>query len=294
MSEEDLPSEWEKYFDHENNAYYWHNNLTGESRWEGDDTDDLSHQEEATSSQKKTKRMNKSKSKDRDEQSEVINDDPPAGNIKKKGKRKKKKKRRDEEEEDEFVDLLREQDVASRTGADINRYRQCFYLNVLLLEYPLVVLEGCVRVVVLVTLAVSLLVASVVLWGACNGFAAQKCFHYLYLIIREIVLTAAATLTLVIPFMILFIYRDYDAEHAWDLSAIPSIVGTVDARRFGVVTLGHGSDADNVNVLVASSSMERDRVSRSKSAGRTHDSWGGGNVDNICLFPRVFLTHMLE
>mmetsp|Transcript_5998 Transcript_5998/g.9752 ORF Transcript_5998/g.9752 Transcript_5998/m.9752 type:complete len:293 (-) Transcript_5998:2663-3541(-) len=292
MSEEDLPSEWEKYFDHESNAYYWHNSLTGESRWEGDDTNDISFPEETTSSEKKSKSKRKSKSKDR-ELSSVEDAPAPMSETKKKGRRKKKHKRRDDDEDDEFVDLLREQDVNNRTGADINRYRQCFYLNVLLLEYPLVVLEGCVRATVLAAMAVALLVAFMAIWSAGSGFAAQKCFSYLYLTCREVILTAAATLTLVIPFMILFVYRDYDAEHAWDLCALPTIVGTVDARRFGVVTLGHGSDADNVNVLVETKPPGRSSGGIGP-AGRTHDSWGGGNIDNICLFPRVFLTHLLE
>lgn len=286
--EQDTTNEWEKYFDHESNAYYWHNVITGESRWEDDDTEDTSFPEEASPADKKKKRKDKRTSKEREKS--IQDELTPTASTKKK-KRKKKNKGRNNSEDDEFIELLQEQDVANRTGADISRYRQCFYLNVLLLEYPLVVLEGFVRVAILALMTVTLLVVSMILWGACSGFAAQKCFNFLHLTGREVILTSAATLTLLIPFMILFVYRDYDAEHAWDLSAVPTIVGPVDARRFGVVTLGHGSDADNVNVLVESKSMG---TRGNMSDRRTHDSWGGGNIDYVCLFPRDFLTHILE
>ena len=317
-------SEWEQYFDHESNAYYWHNSLTGESRWDEDEDEDSTHsltyslpsksKSKGSKSKRASKGVSKGVSKSSSRTTDAVNTtsegvDYNEENISKKtkgvsecvsegvskGASKKKKKRRrrdhsgDNEYNDEYIDLLREQDVFNRTGVDIYRYRKCFYLNILLLEYPLSVLEGCLRVCILSVGVVFLLLISLLLWGVCSSNVAWKGFSYLRLMCREVVLTSAATISLLIPFVILLIYRDYDTENAWDISPLPTIIGTVDARRFCVITLGHGSDADNIDIPVDTDTSTNLTTTRK---GRTHDSWGSGNVDNICLFPRVFLKHL--
>ena len=219
---------------------------------------------------------------------------------KKKKKSKREKSRSYADDDDEFIDLLREQELFDRTGVDIYRYRKCFYLNLLLLEYPLSVLEGCIRALLLCVLMVTLLAVSIMLFGCCSSQAAAHSLIYFRFAARETVLTAAATLSLAIPFAILFIYRDYDTEHAWDLSPLPTVIGEVDARRFFVVTMGQGSEADNVDVNVdvddgvdIADDVERDSGAH-KRVTKTHDSWGNGSIENIFLFPRVFLKHLLD
>ena len=178
--------------------------------------------------------------------------------------------------------MLREQELFGRTGVDIRRYRICFYLTLLVLEYPLSVLEGCIRLVLLSVLVLVSFIISVLLSACCSFNAAKHSLSYMQLTGREIFLTTAATLSLAVPFVILFIYRDYDTENVWDLSPLPTIIGSIDGRRFLVVTMGQGSEADNVDIDVT------------RAASKTQDRWGDGRIDNIVLFPRVFLKHLLD
>lgn len=281
-SKSTIDDEWVKYLDEETNAYYWYNNDTGESRWEGE-------QEGGESSSPlnstKGKENNVQKKKQKTNKSKDDHDKDKTTNIKKpknKKSSKRSKKKEYNDDDDEFIDLLREQDLFNRTGVDINRYRLCFYLNLLLLEYPLSVLEGCIRTVLLSLLVVVMLVVSALLCVCCSLNAAKHSLSYMYLVGREVILTMAATLSLVVPFVILFIYRDYDTEHVWDLSPLPTIIGGVDARRFLVVSMGQGSEADNVN------------IDMTRVTAKTQDRWGMGSTDNMVLFPRVFLKHLLD
>jgi hypothetical protein len=119
-------------------------------------------------------------------------------------------------------------------------------------------------------------------------------FSLIYLTTREVVITIAATCSLAIPFFILFIYRDYDAEEAWNLNPLPTFVGMVDSRRFVmVVVLGQGSEADNADIgrnqSLLPSCLEANMTS-SSSLLKTHDSWGSGSIDNMFLFPRTLLN----
>lgn len=299
MSEEAANGEWVMYLDDETGAYYWYNEESGESRWAGEeeevggggDVAPAGSQKDNISKKKEKKSRRRAEERDPTQQQALATaktSKPASEGSKKKSKQRKRREYADED--DEFIDLLREQELFSRTGVDIYRYRKCFYLNLLLLEYPLLVLEGCLRTVMLSALVFSLLFTYVLLAISCSVNAASHISSYMFRAGREVLLTAAGTLSIAIPFMILFIYRDYDTENAWDLSPVPSVIGDVDARRFLMVTLGHGSEADNVDIPVDSGA----KVSSTRIRAKTQDRWGGGSADNMILFPRVFLKHLLD
>lgn len=269
---------WRRYYDEEEGAYYWHHEESGESRWE-----ELEEEKGAAEIWKET--TSREEGDEIIQQKEVIKED--IKNDKKKTKEKHKRKHRKKKKsnnkkeyyDDEYIDLLREEEVISRTQSDINRYRACFFLNLVVFEYPIVVIEGCVRfALILIILLLNLSIATIV---SCIAPKIAKYFLSLVsMAFRESILTAAATLTLSVPFAILLVYRDFDAENVWDLSPIPTCIGKVDCRRFLTITVGHGSGADNVDIDI------------SKSKFKSFDSWGNGSAELVFMFPRAMLTNI--
>ena len=273
--------EWERYWDEEQSAHYWYNSNTGESRWADDDDEQDNEGVELLNRTNKKKQDEKMKTSESNLNEEDVDTSRRGHRDKKKNKRdKKKSKRKPDYDDDEYIEMIRDSELVQRTGVDINRYRLCFYLNILLLEYPLVVLEGFVRVLLLLILMTMLLVASIMLCGFKN--CTSSSLSYLFLIGREVVVTSAAISSLIVPFVIFIIYRDYDAENTWDLSPLPTIIGHVDPRRFLVITLGSASEADNIDIDITGRKC------------KTMDKFGGGSIDNMVLFPRVFLKHILD
>ena len=102
------------------------------------------------------------------------------------------------------------------------------------------VIEGLVRAPFYLLTGLLLLLHALL---TCRQHTALRASLYL----REGLLFLAATLSLLLPGAALLIYRQFHAEaEEWDLSALPTLLGRVDPRRFYVFSYGQGGLAANV------------------------------------------------
>ena len=64
------------------------------------------------------------------------------------------------------------------------------------------------------------------------------------LMLNESIASFAAAVSFLVPGMVLFVYRAYEADGSpWQLSPLPTVVGWVDCQRFCVVSFGGGATA---------------------------------------------------
>jgi hypothetical protein len=112
----------------------------------------------------------------------------------------------------------------------------------------------------------------------------RKCWKTLLEYVREIVLIAAAIVSLAVPGLICSIYWGHSHESAWELRPLLTVVGYVDMRRFAVITYGAGALASNVSGDSFSELPTEEKLEgRSKSAPKkknrikdeNQDSWKG-------------------
>lgn len=135
--------------------------------------------------------------------------------------------------------------TADQLQYDLVCYTRFLYLNAILIEAPLTILEAVCRIVVMVFIGLIRLV-----FLLCRR-KCRKAFYSAWQYLREVVLIAAAILSLAIPGLILAVYWEYSHEDEWELRPLPTVVGGVDMRRFAVVSFGGGAQARNVTVTSA-------------------------------------------
>ena len=196
-------------------------------------------------------------------------------------------------EEDILIEQLVSNDVYQRTTNAITMYTYCFIAHALLVEAPLAVVEGCIRsiigVIFVATVAIFGLVCVILSLldkpcGSDFGIAARLCIRVGLVACFEVAITIAGAISLAVPFVILFVYREFNGVDDWSLHPIPSVVGFVDPRRFAVVTLGQGNSATNKDMKLKGSSKEvMDSISFN------------GDLDSASLcFPRQVLLLLRE
>ena len=122
------------------------------------------------------------------------------------------------------------------------------FVSASLVESPFAIIEGFVRCCWFLFLSVMVVISIPV-------FGRKYILHCSFLLIREALLNIAASISLCVPFLVCYVYRNYRADTDWKLSPIPTIFGWVDARRFIAFTYGNGSLAANVRYDYASSTI---------------------------------------
>jgi len=237
-------SPWSVEFDPNYRAYYYFNGVTGASEWIEDEevlscdaerveieltTLAVSQIEE---SKKKAKSNKKQKSKKSQKESTMVENSTDDDDDDDNG-----------DQDDTAIDTNDGIELisdAARLAADtqgaLNSHMRCLLVNACLCEAPLAAIEGLCR-----TAAFSLLVAISLLFAAFTMDAlwvrrAKACA-------REALLTLAATFSLLVPFIVCFVYRRFDGDEDWDLAPLPTVLGWVDAQRFTTFALGGGSYA---------------------------------------------------
>ena len=141
-----------------------------------------------------------------------------------------------DDEEAEMVLIPESARVFAETEMAMQSQRRCLFVNACLCECPLAILEGVVRAALFAGVGAVLLFAAACTCDKLWVLHAKQCA-------REAVLTLAAVLSLLIPFMVCFVYRRYDDEEDWDLSPLPTLLGWVDTQRFMAFSFGGGSNA---------------------------------------------------
>eukprot|EP01039_Chlorochromonas_danica_P007048 gene7048-7794_t len=196
---------WTRYFDSTHSAYYWYNHSTGESQW--DDYDN--HPEQESGEENDTASI------------EMVN------------------LIQEHQQREEVAESSMEEEDLSPMDSDTRAYCIFIWINIVLVEGPLCVLEGIVRAVVLSVVA--LLVA---VMASCRLLPRSRAWKIEVTIAKDILLTIAAATTLLIPGSIIFIYRKMSFQTSWSLCPLPTFLGAVDCRRFSTVTVfGAGSSA---------------------------------------------------
>lgn len=127
------------------------------------------------------------------------------------------------------------------TDSDIIYYYICTIIHVILVEYALLVIECSLKSVIY--LIISILSGIVSLFRS----SSSPFYYSTYQYFREGMLCFSATITLIIPFTMIFIYRQlFLCKIDFDLCPLPTLLGWVDSRRFLVVCYGSGSSASNI------------------------------------------------
>ena len=138
---------------------------------------------------------------------------------------------------------------------------RCLYINAFFVEGPLCVIEGILRVTLLLVIGLIMLIASF--------FVLKWLKRYAILFIKESLISLSALISLILlPGSVLCIYRWYNDDNDWDLAPIPTFIGWVDARRFITFTHGNGSLAKNVKVK----DKKKDKVKKKSNDNDIHSN----------------------
>lgn len=112
-------------------------------------------------------------------------------------------------------------------------YIRFLLINAVVFEAVLCVIESVIRCLALALLLIIIYVAC-----CCTKLGIKSNLWNLEGIARrDLILSAAAMLTLMIPGFILFVYRERETIGRWNLAPIPTILGKVDSRRFATITI---------------------------------------------------------
>lgn len=244
---------WTRYYDEGYNAYYLYNEKTGESVWESD------YYAEAAESSKAIERT------------------PKEVELTEIGKNFQQET--EHAESDAHDSLLRNvpttfrsrdfprdgppQTSEQKSSYDLLCYSRFVFFNAILVEAPLAIIEGSLRI----AMVSILLLVKLGYYAYLRQPGGSVPFIISYG--REILLTSAAMLTLLMPGAILFVYRHYSYETEWELRPIPTVLGNVDARRFGTITFSSGSMAINSGASTSSISGASSVNNASARAPRT-------------------------
>ena len=183
--------------------------------------------------------------------------------------------------------------VHDNTRRAIAIYSRCLCIHALLIEGPLCIIEGIIRIAIFLTLGIIILIVSL--------FTLKWLKPYGLLFIKESLLTLSAILTItLLPGSVMLVYRWYHDENDWDLAPIPTIMGWVDARRFITFTNGTGSLAKNVKVKDKNKSKNKSKKNNNNNNEiysnllsidhKCQDSYSKG----IIFAPRVVSSLLLK
>ena len=210
---------WKKYFDDENKAYYWYNESSGESKW---DDDCYTHDETGLIGN------------DADVESSVLNHSSTDSHLKTSTKIRKTVQT--------FVNggaLF----ICRCISKLMNCYNIFFYLNSMIIEAPLCVVESFVRCLITFIIILTRLIYKLIWFKKPFRLSDDDvCF------VIDFLYTFFSSISFIVPGLICIIYRDYDIDTDWNLKALPTLIGNVDVRRFFVISFGNGSLAENVEV----------------------------------------------
>jgi hypothetical protein len=266
-------------FDNNYEAYYYFNTQTGESEW----VEDVEAGEGAE----------KDADLDEIELTRIATESLSGSTTKRSGKQEDDEEEEEEEEEDDDggVSLITDADrVRADTQSALTAHMRCMFLTACLCESPLAVAEGVVRSASFFAGCVIFSCVAVVSPSTRTTWIARakECG-------REMLLTSAAVLTLLLPCTACLVYRKYDDEEEWDLAPLPTVLGWVDSQRFAVFTMGGGALArvrsGPRGEASGSSSSSRDDLAGTLDFhdSRSADSWGSG----ILIAPRKILKSLL-
>ena len=145
------------------------------------------------------------------------------------------------EDEDVGVALITDADrTFAETEGDIVCYTRCIFVTAGVVEGPLVVLESLLRSVVFLALSLVYSILYIIKMPERDYW-----YNQIKKTVREAIICAACALTFLLPLAGCFVYRSYrSSEEEWDLAPMPTLVGWVDTRRFFVLCLGGGSNAE--------------------------------------------------
>lgn len=169
-------------------------------------------------------------------------------------------------------DELSEDDkVENESEFDMKCYQRFAMCNAVCIEQPFCVLEVFVRVAFLMFVFVVTLLYNIIFYSS-EGTRLKKLY---FRIVKDLLLTCAAGITLLLPCSILFVYKSLNTAQDWQLAGIPTVCGRVDCRRFATITLfGIGTQAVNVTATF----QDRDFL----------DRWN----DSILIYPRNFIADL--
>lgn len=255
---------WVRYVDEQGFAY-WYNHDTHESRWDEDINISIDHNAEHTRAGGSLIPKHKKKNE----------------------KRKSKMTRKQTRHPTGFFEL----ELSSMV------YYSFLWFNIVVCETPAILVEGCLRlgflgVMLAVSAAYYLLVHSGQRAAGHHPTGGSELKEFISVIIRDVLLTSAALLTLLIPGSLYLVYRDMTPHVAhtdpdgnvahWILNPIPTILGHVDPRRFAIVSVfGAGTNASNALCLTNAAEESKEEESRPNGL----DGW-----QNSCVYlPRNVL-----
>lgn len=152
-----------------------------------------------------------------------------------------------------FASQRATEEVRVEWRRSIARY-YCFSLaNMLVCEAPACLVEAVLRILMLCALLILSLLGALF-----RRVPAAQARDFISCTVRDMLLTFAAAVSLLVPGLVCFVYRGFRQSNAyngeedvaendvWELRSIPTFLGAVDCRRFAVITVfGAGSMASN-------------------------------------------------
>lgn len=251
---------WSRYYDEGYNAYYLYNETTGESVWESDYNVDNT----GTSVVRGEVELTELAAKEKNTSNEYTDQDSLL-------KRPTTFRSRDFPRDPPRT-------AEENNNYDLLCYSRFVFLNAILVEAPISVIEGFLRIGIIAILLV-IKVGYYAYLRQPAGSVPCIISHF-----REILLTSAAMLTLLIPGTICLVYRHYSYEADWELRPLPTVLGYVDVRRFGTITFSSGSLAinsgankpRNISSVVSESHPSTTNIVVTSCIGENNqDSWKG-------------------
>jgi hypothetical protein len=254
--------DWERFYDVDSAAHYWYNHSTNESRWDDYETAGAPHDDPAAQQHSLLSTTDTPTKKSHNQR--TIGD-------KAKGRPAKKKKK-----PSRFASRDRDKDNGEDEDYDFHCHRRCSMLNVIVVEALSCFVEAVLRVLFLCLLLILLLVYHITTFRHSAGCSLTGLYKRLG---RDLIVSTAAIGTLLIPCALLFVYRSYSVHDDWQLEGLPTVLGRVDPRRYGSITI-FGTGADASNAMVPSHEMRASSL----------DGW----TDSVVYYPRNFISDLRE
>lgn len=232
----DVAKTWTRHFDEKFKSWYFYNEESKESVWEGEKGAaeielSIIQRESEYSSQVPTKLKTKSKAHQKNKRISGF-----ANFL-----RESASSDMESKESDNLLDEARN-DEHSPTKDEILfvRFSIC---NAILFEGVLCCMEGVVRCVVLAFIALSLCCGSM---EDSRETERKSHINKLRQIFRDFLLTLSVSALFLIPGYVYFAYRNNSPHQSWHISPLPTCFGSVDPRRFVSITIfGFGRLAAN-------------------------------------------------
>ena len=128
------------------------------------------------------------------------------------------------------------------TYPPIRDFRRLMTFHILICETPMAILECLVKIPILLAFGCFLQLAA---FSSQQESIQSLATNWL----REAMVLSASLLSfLFVPGIALKVYENFDAEEAWQLGCLPTLVGPVDARRFYAFVHGYGEMASQLQL----------------------------------------------